>query len=578
MTRLFIDGKEVALQDGFELDFYTQNPFFTRNGDYTYDLNIDLNHPHNRRIYQSLNRSDITQRPENRQAILICGAINIIRGTEIILSVEDNIAKIQIVAGNSELNYLSGGDKRLRELDFGTCDTSLETAYTSLNQAFPDMNFVCTPIFTSYDTSGNLRYFDNQMNITTGGASFIQGTYISPQPYLLFYVEELVKILGYKLQKNTLRENKRWCRLFMVNGYRTTSFAKMLPDWSVDEFLDEIEKFFNCIFLVNQTDKTVQIISINSFYENSQTICLEDIKDEDIIKKYDADEELSVDYDNVEFDFPNIEDYKYSCINPEVLSLCTTKTYNRFLDVWPMLDSEFDKRYIYHTKDFNLDFVGVEINGFHRQRIVNRFSAVKNNSDGDITSLKIIPAEIYAGVSGVSDGSFTNGAFTAAYARNNNAVDETSNETGLNELIKEGIPEEEAPDKIYVALYMGYQGLFVGAGEPTAQYKDYKLPMSATDTYYYINTDNFNYLLKFQDEELTLQLSGNQGLYETFYKNNLKIDTRTEYQFCFLAKQIYDPKSIFLIRNKRYFCKELHYIVEINGVNDVVEGTFYLIE
>lgn len=120
--------------------------------------------------------------------------INIIRGTEIILSVEDNIAKIQIVAGNSELNYLSGGDKRLRELDFGTCDTSLETAYTSLNQAFPDMNFVCTPIFTSYDTSGNLRYFDNQMNITTGGASFIQGTYISPQPYLLFYVEELVKI------------------------------------------------------------------------------------------------------------------------------------------------------------------------------------------------------------------------------------------------------------------------------------------------------------------------------------------------------------------------------------------------
>ena len=102
--------------------------------------------------------------------------------------------------------------------------------------------------------------------------------------------------------------------------------------------------------------------------------------------------------------------------------------------------------------------------------------------------------------------------------------------------------------------------------------------MSATDTYYYINTDNFNYLLKFQDEELTLQLSGNQGLYETFYKNNLKIDTRTEYQFCFLTKQIYDPKSIFLIRNKRYFCKELHYIVEMNGLNDVVEGTFYLIE
>ena len=576
MTRLFIDGKEVALPEEFELDFYTLNPFFTRKGSYTYDLDIDLYHPQNRQIYKYLNRADTTQRPQNRQAVLLCGPVNIISGTEIILSVDDNIAKIQIVAGNSELNYLTGGEKRLRELDFGTCDSSLEAAYASLEHTFPDFNFVCPPIFTSYDTLGDFRYFDNQMDIKKGETTFFPDTYISPQPYLLFYIEELVKLLGYRLQKNMLRENKRWCRLFLVNGYRTTSFAKMLPDWTVDEFLDEIEKFFNCIFLVNQSDKTVQILTINSFYDDAQLVCLSEIKDDDIIKTYDVEEELAVDYDNVEYDFPDIEDYKYSSMSQEVRELCETKTYFQFYDIWPFIDVEFDKRIIYHSNDYNLDFVASDINGLHRLRIVNRFLPVNNNPDGDTALLKIIPAEVYVGASGTSD--LTVGAFTAAYARNNNAKDETFAETGLNQLIKEGVPEENAPDKIYVCFYMGYQGLFVGTRSPTLQYSDYQLPMSAADTYYYINTDSLNFLLKYQDEELTLKLSGIKGLYENFYKNNLKIDTRTEYQFSFLSDSIYDPKSIFLIRNKKYFCKELHYTINKNGLNRMVQGTFYLIE
>ena len=113
MTRLFIEGKEVALPSDLVLDFYSQNPFFTKNGDYTFDMDIDLAHPNNRLIYQSINRLDVTKRPTNRSAVLMCGPMEIIRGTEVILSIEENVAKIQIVGGNSELNYLSGGEQTL---------------------------------------------------------------------------------------------------------------------------------------------------------------------------------------------------------------------------------------------------------------------------------------------------------------------------------------------------------------------------------------------------------------------------------------------------------------------------------
>ena len=57
MTRLFIDGQEVVLPEQFELELITENPYFTRNGEYTYDIDIDLRVPQNRQIYKNIQRS-----------------------------------------------------------------------------------------------------------------------------------------------------------------------------------------------------------------------------------------------------------------------------------------------------------------------------------------------------------------------------------------------------------------------------------------------------------------------------------------------------------------------------------------
>lgn len=55
MTQLFIDGQEVILSEQFELELITENPYFTRKGEYTYDIDIDLRNPNNRMIYQHIN-------------------------------------------------------------------------------------------------------------------------------------------------------------------------------------------------------------------------------------------------------------------------------------------------------------------------------------------------------------------------------------------------------------------------------------------------------------------------------------------------------------------------------------------
>ena len=130
MTRLFIDGQEVVLPEQFELELITENPYFTRNGEYTYDIDIDLRVPQNRQIYKNIQRSDVTTKIDNRTAVITAGAFELIRGIEVVLSVDNYTAKIQIVAGNSQLNY--NGEQRIREIEIDGVNYSDDEAVQSL--------------------------------------------------------------------------------------------------------------------------------------------------------------------------------------------------------------------------------------------------------------------------------------------------------------------------------------------------------------------------------------------------------------------------------------------------------------
>ena len=147
MIKLLIDGSEVHLAADISLEFYDRNPFFTSEGQHTLDIDISLADPVNAVVYNAMHRIDVTGRPQNRQALLYCEKGIIIKGTEIILEIDERNAKIQIVSGNSEFNFLVGGDRYLRDLDLGdTGEITLEDAKRSLYSHFPDFDYVCTPV------------------------------------------------------------------------------------------------------------------------------------------------------------------------------------------------------------------------------------------------------------------------------------------------------------------------------------------------------------------------------------------------------------------------------------------------
>src|SRR5690554_2071187 len=110
MTQLFIDGQEAVLPIDFSCKIVNENPFFTKSGDYTLNITLSLENPVNAKIYKHINRINSLSRFENRTAIIVSDNKVIIKGEEVILKYSNTSIEIQIVAGNSSLNYIIGND------------------------------------------------------------------------------------------------------------------------------------------------------------------------------------------------------------------------------------------------------------------------------------------------------------------------------------------------------------------------------------------------------------------------------------------------------------------------------------
>ena len=55
----------------------------------------------------------------------------------------------------------------------------------------------------------------------------------------------------------------------------------------------------------------------------------------------------------------------------------------------------------------------------------------------------------------------------------------------------------------------------------------------------------------------------------------IKIDTNKKYEISFLADDLPDVKSVFIIHGKRYLCAEIKVEITTDGMSQLKKGTFY---
>lgn len=574
MTRLFIDGQEVVLSENFELELITENPYFTRNGEYTYDIDIDLRDAHNRSIYQNINRSDVTKGIKNRKATLMSGALEIISGMEVVLSIENYTAKIQIVAGNSQLNY-EGGDTNIRSMLLDGISMSSQEAVNTLFGNFPEYNVVYPPIVNYTESNGDMSILNN---VQVGeDISFTDLENISPQYYLLYVIENLITKLGFIKGVNELEDDPVWSRLFIVNPYKDSILQELLPDWTINEFIEQIELFLDCIISIDKVNGRFNIISLNKYFENQDIVYLDNVIDDSVEKTFDVDTNYAFAYKYVSYDLPSDKYYNYLKLKDGVRENCSIVSSPEWDDFQTQYEQYYSGPYILHSDDYGLDYVVTDysVSGETKKGliIVDRFKDAGDLDSRDKSSFQIVPAEIEK----ISIYSVTGGRYLIGPAVKKLKTDPGSN--AINDLINSSEVKSDIPDKLYVGIYYGIQkALNRGPNEFPGEYWD-KMPMGSNDRYFIQEPTTLGgnqAILTLPD--YTITLDGDNGLFNRIYKNKREIDTSVEYTFQFLTNTVYKLDRIFVIRNKRYYCKEIRYKITPKGMDKIAEGVFYLAE
>jgi hypothetical protein len=626
MITLLIDSKKVNLSVDTSIEFLNRNVFFTKEGQHTLDIDIDLSDAVNALVYKNMHRIDVIERPQNRTALMYSERGIIIKGTEIVLSIDDKKAKIQIVAGNSEINYLIGNERTLSELNLGEISQLTNTeALNSVKSGYPDFDYVCCPICVDINTlydkyltlldPGYWNNIYNKMNVkkTKDTLSYWDKVTLCPQPYLVSIVNKVVKALGYTIKIDALENSEKWKRLIIINGYVTLKYNEMVPNWTVKKFITEVENLCYVLFVVDQTNKSIDILNRNDYYKTAPKEYID--KDEiigDIIKEYDQDPAKGITYNNISFNFPAYDQYKYAAIDDEVMKEIENVNCQSpgagderdayLYDVWETINGSAldDSKSVPDTveKAYNKMLLYTETNPLKENcefpfvlrdantmfnchlDICNQYAKRKDDTSDNEMSLSIVPCEIaYLRISDGGD----HYQYIVPIARftdyESTEVEETSETQGLNDYIKSGMPDnKKKADQIFVAFYFGLEGLNWGG--------DYVIPTAAPSYLQLMQIwDNGanpywkkQILMKLSDKSLDLSINSSTGLYDTVYKDSININLNTVYTINFKSNKSIDSRHIFIIANKKFYCQQLKYKIKKNSVSDIVEGKFYLVE
>jgi hypothetical protein len=294
----------VNLPADMQEDFYASNPFFTKKGEWTLDIDINLHDPQNALAYKSINRIDVRTHPTNRTAVLFNADRLILHGTEVIDSIDENKAKIQLVGGNSELNYLGGTSRHIQDVDMGimnlgnTEQEMLDKAVASWGGSYPEWEWVCLPVCIKNETTHkDLGVIDNRASMSddtnyicenmphisfSGGNDFDKASIdlggvgeenkICAMPYVPAFIEHLIAGLGFVLGSDAIKNDDRYKHMIFCTSDFGVAWNKKVPNVLVNDFITDVEAFFNVIFDINEYTRVINIWSIPEFYNQQQTV------------------------------------------------------------------------------------------------------------------------------------------------------------------------------------------------------------------------------------------------------------------------------------------------------------------
>lgn len=628
MTELYIAGQLVVLPESFSITIIEENPFFTKNGKYSYDITLSLLDPINARIYKHLNRvNNKAVLPKNRTAYLVVDNEVVLNGTEVILEHTDKEVKIQLLSGNSELNFLIGGDRKLRDLNLGKAEkytgaSWMEVAkkvYLDLDKVYPERNWILAPYTAGYDTGiandtllkvGNFFSLPNKTQmpgIEQGSRAFPQyePSYSGhvPQPYLCYIIRKVIEALGYTLEYNALEYDEERSQSYIVHGFRTSLFSQMLPNWTVLEFFENLETWMDATTVINPYTKSVRI-DFNykdSVDPQSQQIQIETIEVLDEYNvEYDEDNEPRLQTSNVAYDLDDDEYYMYMCIENRIrktnmrMAIDSLSTLRNMVEANPHDQLLFD--YIYKIIGTDDEYIAFRIKNDITIKKIDSFKplydAKEKKEDIDI-QLKIVPASfVYTALKTASGHSpFPGSVFWVQVAvaedyddlssggainDGNDGEEETEYIGDIQEAIENGTGdvEEKGGSRMRLALYTGSKFMNRKSLNPDSGIHSAYYPMPYVESLYedFPESKEERYMHGRRSGANPFRL---EEMKKDIYSKAQAITTTEIHKFSFIHRGKQNITSVFVANNKKYKCVKIERIVTEQGFDEVAKAEFY---
>lgn len=582
MTELFIDGVAAVLPQDFSAQVKRENPLITKNGGYTYDVTLDLTNATNAELYRHLNRLNVTQRVDSkRSAVFVADNRVYCNGTEIITGWTEKTVTIQIASGNSELNYFIGSELLISSLKMkSTVLGSGENDY--IEKTYPEVDYCLAPVVNQAAGYCVNKWALQRKDDSEPYQLVPDDIYWYAQPYLCAYIKEVLRAVGYELTVNQL-EDTPFKALYICHVEEVVEWSKMLPGWSVKEFLEEIEKLFNVVFVVNNLQRTARLLTQATFFQGATTAHLQQVDD---VYEVEVGDEPELDMhaaSNVRYNFPDNAYWRWRCLPDNILNAAKKDTipadyvpteYAR-LQEWFMAE-EHQKTDTIYTDLLNgrqYLYKGNKPNWINQPiySMLNEFAPLKREGVEVTIELEMMPVEMGITKMYIYSNGYSNDMqmwLPVVGEAKETSSNESTEQLTLAEQIENNTQKEDSESKnnIYLAFYSGL-----------AEYKalggmKYQFPIPYTDEYRPAEDDKITDFFPTNNIGASLRLVTLDNL---LYQGGYDIDYANAVKITLYDPNVYDTRLVFEARNKRYICKEMEFTLGASGRKGAWTGTFY---
>lgn len=585
MILLLIDNQPVNLQSDFNFKFTSENVYFTAASSYTFDIHLSLKDEINAKIFNHINIRDFEKKKIRFDAKLYIEAKLILSGIAVVTNITDDLLSLQLLGGNSSTNFIMKLENTyLDEINITATRKVSSTNSYERNALytygpFPETNWVQYPVITSDGDIFNnvIISYDYKIFPTMGG--FLKNNVdfsrnrIS-QPYLLHVINSVCKFLGLTIVENDL----------LTSPFKDIAiFNRVLPHWTIQQFIDEVERFCTVIFDIDDVTNNVRI-KFRETYFNSRPV--ESIE---VVDSYEVEvnEEETTDISNADLTFALPYEDKLLRIDPERYSSIPKKEYNSVDEMKTDVENNTNlyslNKYIIKVGERDFVIQNGEIVE------VNLLSDLNRGKGGEKMALNIVPARItpiqvefarlYYGSSerdGYSKETIDTLIIPAVQIEDTidyipSSVRERTYSAATTKdavtLIQEDVEKKNTSSVMLVALVSGIK-------EPCRSVDGTKTYYMFTSYVNYIAPQRKTGIIPYHFSLMLKNVEPYQSLY-SYFSRIKKIDTTRLFHMKFIADKMMNTNCIYNIHGKLYVPLRFEYKISNKGKDKLVDGFFY---